>query len=175
MTETSLERIRAFVNTLDVEHGSDELATPESLADWFATHVGPVGAATSADVGRAATMREALRAHLLANNGAELPPSAAAALDRQARRSRVHLGFGPGGAELHPSAEGVDAALGRILADASSAMADGSWGRLKACRADDCRWAFVDRSRNGSRQWCAMGVCGNRAKVRRYRARRGTG
>ena len=93
MTETGLERTRAFVNTLDVEHGSDELATPESLADWFATHVGPVGAATSADVGRAATMREALRAHLLANNGAELPPSAAAALDRQARRHAAECCF----------------------------------------------------------------------------------
>jgi predicted RNA-binding Zn ribbon-like protein len=43
--------------------------------------------------------------------------------------------------------------------------------RVKICPADDCRWAFHDNSRNGSRQWCSMAVCGNRAKARAHRAR----
>jgi predicted RNA-binding Zn ribbon-like protein len=51
-------------------------------------------------------------------------------------------------------------------------MADGSWQRLKACRSDTCRWAFVDNARNRSRQWCDMRVCGNRQKARLYRQRR---
>jgi predicted RNA-binding Zn ribbon-like protein len=42
---------------------------------------------------------------------------------------------------------------------------------MKACRAEDCRWAFYDRSRNRSRAWCSMRECGNRAKARSYRAR----
>jgi predicted RNA-binding Zn ribbon-like protein len=54
-------------------------------------------------------------------------------------------------------------------------MADGSWERLKVCPADDCLWAFYDRSRNRSRRWCDMEVCGNRAKVRGYRERRSRG
>ena len=45
--------------------------------------------------------------------------------------------------------------------------------RVKLCFAHDCAWAFYDRSRNGSRTWCEMGVCGNRAKARTYRARAG--
>ena len=45
------------------------------------------------------------------------------------------------------------------------------WPRLKACRADDCHWAFFDEARNRSRAWCDMKVCGNRQKVHRYRAR----
>jgi predicted RNA-binding Zn ribbon-like protein len=36
-------------------------------------------------------------------------------------------------------------------------------------------WVFYDRSRNRSRHWCSMGVCGNRAKTRTYRAKRASG
>ncbi|MGH3007295.1 MAG: CGNR zinc finger domain-containing protein, partial [Gaiellaceae bacterium] len=43
--------------------------------------------------------------------------------------------------------------------------------RLKACRAEDCRWAFYDRARNRSRHWCSMAVCGNRTKARTFRRR----
>ena len=39
-------------------------------------------------------------------------------------------------------------ALGRLLAIAAAAIADGTWTRLKACRAEDCRWAFYDHARN---------------------------
>jgi predicted RNA-binding Zn ribbon-like protein len=50
-------------------------------------------------------------------------------------------------------------------------MRDGTWDRMKACRADDCEWAFYDSSRNRSGTWCSMEVCGNRAKARAFRAR----
>jgi predicted RNA-binding Zn ribbon-like protein len=45
--------------------------------------------------------------------------------------------------------------------------------RLKLC--PNCHWLFLDRSRNGSRRWCDMLVCGNRAKVQRHHAKRGKG
>ncbi|WP_119867463.1 CGNR zinc finger domain-containing protein [Frondihabitans sp. 762G35] len=43
--------------------------------------------------------------------------------------------------------------------------------RLRRCAADDCRLIFHDDSRAGSRRWCSMQKCGNRAKVRAHRAR----
>jgi hypothetical protein len=43
---------------------------------------------------------------------------------------------------------------------------------LKRCRNTGCRWLFIDRSRNHARQWCEMAMCGNRAKVARFRHRR---
>jgi len=43
--------------------------------------------------------------------------------------------------------------------------------RLRRCQNAACRWIFVDRSRNASRRWCEMAVCGNRAKGRRHRHR----
>jgi predicted RNA-binding Zn ribbon-like protein len=51
------------------------------------------------------------------------------------------------------------------------ATARPDWSRMKACRGDDCRWVFIDGSRNASRRWCAMADCGNRAKVATFRAR----
>ncbi len=44
--------------------------------------------------------------------------------------------------------------------------------RLKIC--GHCGWLFLDRSKNRSRFWCDMSVCGNRAKAsRHYRRRKG--
>lgn len=46
-------------------------------------------------------------------------------------------------------------------------------GRLKIC--PNCGWLFLDRSKNRSRWWCDMTVCGNRAKAsRHYRRSKGT-
>jgi predicted RNA-binding Zn ribbon-like protein len=42
--------------------------------------------------------------------------------------------------------------------------------RIRTCGNPLCRWLFVDRSRNGSRVWCEMAVCGNRMKVGRHRS-----
>jgi predicted RNA-binding Zn ribbon-like protein len=43
--------------------------------------------------------------------------------------------------------------------------------RVRECASDTCGWLFIDESRNHSRRWCDMKVCGNRDKVRRYRGR----
>jgi predicted RNA-binding Zn ribbon-like protein len=60
-------------------------------------------------------------------------------------------------------------ALDEVTAIVLTAMLDGSFGRLKACR--NCHWAFYDYSPNRSAAWCSMQLCGNRRKVRDYRRR----
>ena len=40
--------------------------------------------------------------------------------------------------------------------------------RVKMCPSDNCGWLFLDESKNRRRQWCAMDLCGNRAKARRH-------
>lgn len=42
--------------------------------------------------------------------------------------------------------------------------------RLHACASDTCRWLFLDISRNQTRRWCDMKICGNREKARRFSA-----
>ncbi|WP_108882473.1 CGNR zinc finger domain-containing protein [Anderseniella sp. Alg231-50] len=46
-------------------------------------------------------------------------------------------------------------------------------GRVKMCPSDNCGWLFLDESKNRRRQWCAMDLCGNRAKARRHYQRHG--
>ena len=46
--------------------------------------------------------------------------------------------------------------------------------QMRTCDMDTCRWLFLDTSKNHSRRWCNMKVCGNRAKARRFQARGGS-
>ena len=173
VTDTDL--IQDFVNTLhkDLYGDEEELQTPAALAAWLQAR-GLVGStrATSKDLVHAIELREALRVLLLANNDVEVDASAAQrVLDDAACRGRVELRFVDGAPTLAPAAPGIAGALGRIVAAVHGSVADGSWPRLKACRAEDCEWAFVDHAKNQSRAWCSMSSCGNRAKARAHRER----
>ena len=42
--------------------------------------------------------------------------------------------------------------------------------RLRACGSPECRWLFLDTSKNHTRRWCDMRLCGNRMKARRFKA-----
>ena len=74
-------------------------------------------------------------------------------------------------AVAQPAQDGVRGALAQVLVAVTDATADDTWPRLKICAADDCRWAYVDTTKNRSRAWCEWG-CGNKAKTRSYRARK---
>ena len=166
-----LALIQRFVNTADREAGTDDLARPGGLAAWLRdAGLAPAGERfDEAARERVVAVREALRALLLANHGAPPDPRAIAALDGA---GRLAVAFHDRGrTRLVPGDGGVDGVVGALLAIVARAQADGTWPRLKACPADTCGWAFYDRSRNRSRTWCAMRVCGNRAKARSYRAR----
>jgi predicted RNA-binding Zn ribbon-like protein len=172
-----LELVRAYVNTLDIEAGTEALPTPAALGEWLSGHgLGPADLRpTAADLRRAVAVREALRAILLSHgDGSPEPADAWRALDDQARRSRLQVRFEPSGEVLpEPAAGGVDGAVGRLLAIVHGAVArPDAWRRLKACRLHTCEWAFYDHTKNRSGAWCNMAVCGNRAKARAYRERR---
>jgi predicted RNA-binding Zn ribbon-like protein len=170
--------IRDFVNTNDILDGEDALATPAELAAWCAEQglLTRPARSTAADLRRAIELREALRRLLLANNGIDVDTASAyGVLDDAACRARVGLRCTDGCATLQPAAAGITGALGSIVAAVHAATADGSWSRLKACRARDCEWAFVDHAKNQSRAWCSMRVCGNREKARSFRERQRAG
>ncbi|UOQ43738.1 CGNR zinc finger domain-containing protein [Halobacillus salinarum] len=45
--------------------------------------------------------------------------------------------------------------------------------KVKQCSSDACNWLFIDNTKNKSKQWCTMDVCGNREKAKRhYRAKK---
>ena len=171
----SLHTVQRFVNTKDVEAGTDVLDSPGALRKWLSSAglMAEGETVTAAELRRAVAVREALRALLLSNNGEPLHPQAAAALDGAAAAAGLRVRFRDAGhAPLEPDSTGVDAPLGTPLGFVYEAIRDGTWHRLKACRSDTCRWAFYDHSRNRSGAWCSMAVCGNRSKVRAYHERR---
>jgi predicted RNA-binding Zn ribbon-like protein len=72
--------------------------------------------------------------------------------------------------------EGDPRALDRLISpvarDAAVFLTSANLSRLRTCENARCPWVFHDGTRSGTRRWCSMAVCGNRAKVRRYYARR---
>jgi len=148
-----LEHLRQFVNTRDLELGTDTLHT------WLDD---------AEAVARATALREAFRALLLSNATGEPPPDAArAVVENAGRRAALRA---DGDLRLAPS--GPDERLAELLAIAVVAQADGTWRRLKACPGEDCQWALYDRTRSRTRTWCAAAKCGARTRSREYRRRR---
>lgn len=152
------ELVRDFVNTFDVEAQTDELSSPADLALWLRERdlISPRDRATDDDLSTAHALREGLRA-ALRREAAQLP---ALPLYVQVREGEVP--------ELVAAGGGVRGGLAAI----ASAAVGAAWDRLKVCAEGTCQWAFIDSSKNRSRSWCSMRVCGNRTKTRAYRARK---
>ncbi|MGA6163356.1 CGNR zinc finger domain-containing protein [Amycolatopsis magusensis] len=148
--EADVTLVLDFLNTLDVDDGTDELETADSWRAWASARSLRAGT-----VGEARTARSSLRS-LVGD-----PVASAAPLSEP-----VRIELGADGPALV-----ADTAVGAILTAAARLSLLGDFGRLKICPADDCRWAFYDRSRNRSRSWCSMSSCGNREKARAWRQR----
>lgn len=139
-----------FLNTVDVEAGTDVLDDDRAFARWCRAH-----GTRPADTAVARRLRDSLRA---------MAGGARYRLDKVS----VPLAPAPGGGlELAPT-DVVEAVCAAVLALTASDDLD----RVKLCPADDCREAFYDLSRNRSRVWCDMADCGNLSKARALRARR---
>ena len=65
----------------------------------------------------------------------------------------------------------VEALLGPIVLSALTTLTQGDLARLKRCQNEKCGWVFFDTTKNRSRRWCEMEICGNRAKQKRFAAR----
>ena len=68
----------------------------------------------------------------------------------------------------------LDRPLWPVVLSAAELLTTAQLARLRLCPGDDglCGWFFLDGSKAGTRQWCSMRGCGNRAKARRHQARR---
>lgn len=169
-----LKVVQAFLNTANRKTGRDDLAGPQQLRAWFSEQglLGPKTRLSDDDVRQATSIRDALYHLLEARHTGQAAPDAIETLNRSARTAQMAVSFSSEGrARIEPLAPSVDGALGKIIAIVVDAMADGTWDRLKVCRADDCAWAFYDRSKNRSGAWCDITDCGNVAKARTYRQR----
>jgi predicted RNA-binding Zn ribbon-like protein len=169
--------VQGFVNTLDVEEGTDVLADAEAARDWLidAGLLDPGASASPSELRRAREVRESLR--WLLRHEDENPQAHEERLAPLRRLTDTHgarLTLDDGGVIGLENArhQDLDDGLFELLLVVRRAQEDGTWDRLKVCTNPDCQWVFFDRSRNQQGSWCDMAVCGNRHKNRELRARR---
>lgn len=167
-----------FINTIDPRFGPDAvdlLDSPDALRRWaaFASLVDKLRV-DRRGFRRALEVRDTLDAifRALAQGANPRPRDLRKLRDAYlAVLSDARLVGEPGG--LHwqlPAGAGVDALLLPVLASALKLLQ--SPVRIRECRGENCGWLFVDATKNASRKWCSMDLCGNRDKMRRYRARK---
>jgi predicted RNA-binding Zn ribbon-like protein len=152
-------------NTLDVDDHTDAWETPAQLMQWLHQHTGTSssGRITADEHAAAVAFRDALRQLITDGVAADFDAAAAPFPLRVAAQDGVP--------ELVPTDDGPLRGVATVAAAIARSTAEGTWDRVKICPADDCLYAFYDESRNHSRTWCSMRVCGNRTKTKVYRAR----
>jgi predicted RNA-binding Zn ribbon-like protein len=168
----ALAVVRDFVNTSDLDLGTDEIETAEGLSAWLvgAGLVTDSGAAeaTTSDLELALGLRAGLRRALELNHDGVAEPLPA--LEEALAELPVTLAWDGNAPLLTTTATGALGGLARVALSAHEAVSSGEWVRLKICAFDECEWAYVDQSKNRSRAYCEYG-CGNKIKTRAYRAR----
>jgi predicted RNA-binding Zn ribbon-like protein len=166
--------VQGFVNTLDLETGTDVLKGAEEARSWLVASglLSRQADISSADLTFAREVRESIRSVLAAEGNAD--PARLDSLRALADTHRARLSVTDQGDVSLENArrENVGDALFELLLIIRAAQLDGTWKRLKTCANPECAWAFYDRSRNQQGSWCEMAVCGNRLKNRQFRARR---
>lgn len=187
-----LQRSLAFVNTLSARPTSapqERLLSYDALCSW-SVESGildtDLAATLTARARRRASDADAVlrrtrdlreQAHAALEGLSSNRSPAAAALDalaeqlapwyRHGRLVRDHLAL----QWADGDDDGLDAPLWRIARAVARTLTSPLIARVRPCAADDCGWWFVDDTKNRSRRWCDMKSCGNRAKVRAFRAR----
>ncbi|NIH82930.1 CGNR zinc finger domain-containing protein [Amycolatopsis viridis] len=150
MSSSDVSLVVDFLNTLDVADGTDVLTRSAGWREWSRERGLAAGSASAARTARAA-LRAAVGDELEA-----APLTVPVVVEVDARVGPVLV---------------ARDAVGAVMAAAARLVVLGHWPRVKICPAVDCRWAFYDESRNRSRTWCSMRVCGNREKARSWRQR----
>ena len=169
-----IERLRDYSDVLEWARQARVITPREArtLAHAAARH--PRQA--TAVLGRVRTLREAIyRVFAALARGQSPSPADFALLDAEFRGALRHLGLvrGPEGFAVTwtARADALTRPLWPVVRSVAELLTSGELGRLRTCPSANCGWIFLDTTRNGTRRWCDMRVCGNRAKARRYQVR----
>ena len=182
-----------FVNTLawrGSERPTESLGSFEDLLKWCAgaggSFNGGVSAARAMAERRPAAaigllrdaigLREAISRIFYAVAEGVVPDAAdMSALNRELRRAPlrtvVDRAGGTFGWRLGLITPGLPTLLAPILWSAGDLLTGRRLARVRQCSNADCRWLFIDESKAGTRRWCSMTACGNRAKAHRHYVR----
>jgi predicted RNA-binding Zn ribbon-like protein len=122
----------------------------------------------------AITLREAIsRIFHAAAEGVVPDATDIAALNRELRRAPLRTMVDRAGSSFGWRLGRVtpETLLAPILWSAGDLLTGRRLARVRQCANADCRWLFIDESKAGTRRWCSMTACGNRAKAHRHYVR----
>lgn len=186
------ERVLAFLNTLSARPTAapvERLLSYDALVTWAQEqHVVSAPAAerlltqarkhphqAALALTRARELREAL--HLLMSAldaGREPAPAILETISACVAAAYAHGRLVPHDGTLQwvsSADDEVDRVGWEMARAAGRLVVSHRLGRVRPCAAGDCGWWFVDDTKNRSRRWCDMKLCGNREKLRRFRAK----
>lgn len=161
---------------------TEQLTTAKVLGEWIAANAAmPRRKATrAADLDAlfdgAIALREAIyRIFLRIGEGKAPAPADLEIFNRALAQTPQRLGVSARGGAYSWVVAAPSASLGGVLApviwSAADLLTHASDRRIRRCANDKCQWVFIDRSKGGTRRWCDMSSCGNRAKSHRHYAR----
>jgi predicted RNA-binding Zn ribbon-like protein len=175
VTYTTIDLVHPALDLVNSRHGrgpdllEDEAWLRGFLAAYGYDAVGPPGTREREQL---ADLRRLLRRIVeVVAAGDSVPRTDVERLNRVLRATRLTRELAPDGVRLVPQRRDWAWVLGELAA-ALAELLGGETARLKVCDNRDCRFAFVDSSKNRARRWCSHTTCGNRHKVRAFRARR---
>ncbi len=148
----------------------------EADAEWLNARIARDAAFARLFLKRALDLREVI--HTIAVEVAAGRPAPERETDRLAKEHAAcvaHAKLAPEGGRYvwswAPREAAVEAVLGPIALSALATLTQADLTRVKRCEGEKCGWLFLDTTKNKSRRWCEMEVCGNRAKQKRLSAR----
>lgn len=186
-----------LINTLD--HRFRESGPEELLVDFddllqFLTQSGVLSASESRSLKRSTTAAESVKlvsqvrelrellAHILYPivNGQKPPPEAVKALELQFKSVSAHrvleLKEGRLVWKWPKALDSPEVVVWKLVQSAEELLLSDRISLLRHCVSGTCRWLFLDTSKNHTRRWCNMKICGNRMKAKRFHAKQiGTG
>lgn len=156
-----------LVSYRDTDRAHDWLDPVANVVRW--ARAAGLETAAAGDTGALLELRESLArtflaladgGHPAAGDVERLGSIAAAA----SARRRLHFPAGADAAAWHDAEPSL---IGELALDAAALLTSAaSLRRVSAC--DECRWLYLDTTRNRSRRWCDPADCGNRARQRRH-------
>jgi predicted RNA-binding Zn ribbon-like protein len=167
-----------FVNSRFSDHtGSGRVFDRLEREEWRLWFVGRSGFVTASPLdarvhAELSDLRDLLRRLLL--SGRRPDAGAVAHLNRCLAGASRWWQLAPAGRGMELSVrwsdKGWPAVMAAVAASYAALLVGGGISRVRACANPDCSFIFYDDSRNGSRRWCDVAVCGNLLKVRSHRA-----
>jgi len=183
-----------FINTLDdrpsaepkellknyydlARFGEDTGILRPAELDYFYERVHLAQEQADEAVRRVRNLREALHEIFSALMNQKTPPQGAMnRLNANLHDAALHSRLVQSGERLEWRFDDLTSSFNAMLWPIARAAADlltsPDVAQVRACSSPTCQWLFLDTSKNHHRRWCSMKQCGNRAKVRKFYAKR---